>query len=68
MTERRLRRKREELRAHGVNLKAWCRERGLSYYVVRDVLRGRLRAHRGEAHRAAVALGLKPDPATLLAA
>ena len=65
MTERQLRLKRAELRALGVNLRAWCRDRHLSYHAVRDVLRGRSKAVRGEAHRAAVLLGLKPDPATL---
>lgn len=57
--------KRAELRAYGVNLRAWCRERNLPYYTVRDVLHGKSKAVRGKAHQAAVALGLKPDPATL---
>lgn len=53
--------------AHGINVTQWCRERGLSRQVVADLLRGKRKGYRGEAHRAAVALGLKPDPAELTA-
>ncbi|KAF0205504.1 MAG: hypothetical protein FD173_947 [Gallionellaceae bacterium] len=49
--------------AEGVNLRAWCRERNLNYWIVRDVLRGRLKGRRGQAHKAAVLLGIK-QPAT----
>ena len=49
-------------RAQGINVSQWCRERELSRQVVVDLLRGRRKGYRGEAHRAAVALGLKLDP------
>lgn len=52
-------------RAHGINVSQWCRERGLNRQVVVDLLRGKRKGYRGEAHRAAVALGLKVDPAEL---
>lgn len=39
----------------------WARERGFSLQLTYSVLNGRLRARRGESHRIAVALGLKPD-------
>jgi gp16 family phage-associated protein len=62
MASKKLVAKRAELKAKGINLKAWCRERDISYQAARDLLRGQLKGHRGEAHRAAVALGLKPVP------
>lgn len=65
MTAAKLRHKRAELAARGINLRAWCDEHNVSYQAARDLLCGRTRGRRGEAHRAAVALGLKPDPATL---
>ena len=37
---------------------------GLPRLVLVDLLRGRLRGHRGQAHRAAIVLGLKPNPET----
>lgn len=55
------------LRANGINITQWCREHGLSRQVVVDLLRGKRKGDRGEAHRAAVALGLKPDPNELTA-
>lgn len=54
-------------RAHGINVSQWCRERNINRQVVVDLLRGKRRGYRGEAHRAAVALGLKPDPEQLAA-
>lgn len=65
MTTAQLRKKRAELHAQGINLRALCSERGISYQAARDLLCGRARGLRGETHKAAVALGLKPDPATL---
>jgi gp16 family phage-associated protein len=52
------------LLAEGVNLSAWCRDHNLKYEIVRDVLRGKLKGNRGESHRAAILLGLKPNPVT----
>ena len=48
--------------AHGICIAAWCRELRINRYTVVDLLRGKRTGQRGEAHRAAVALGLKPDP------
>ncbi len=62
MTVRQLKDKRAELRANGVNLRALCAENQVSYQAARDLLRGRLSGYRGEAHKAAVLLGLKPAP------
>ncbi|WP_297572629.1 DNA-binding protein [uncultured Deefgea sp.] len=52
-------------RANGICINDWCRENKLSRFTVLDLLRGRRKGLRGEAHRAAVLLGLKADPATL---
>lgn len=54
-------------RAHGINVSQWCRERNLSRQVVVDLLRSKRKGYRGEAHRAAVALGLKANPEQLAA-
>jgi gp16 family phage-associated protein len=43
----------------GISLAEWARAHGLSYDVARGVLSGRIKAKRGQAHRIAVALGLK---------
>lgn len=47
---------------HGVCITDWCRERGFDRDTVFDLLRKKRVGRRGEAHRAAVALGLKADP------
>lgn len=65
MTAAELRRKRAELRANGINLRQYCDERGIDYQAAREVLTGKAKAHRGKRHLAAVALGLKPNPASL---
>lgn len=65
MTAAKLLKKRAELRAHGINLREFCDQRGISYQAARELLIGKSKGHRGEAHKAAVALGLKPDPTTL---
>ncbi|HAC91918.1 MAG TPA: DNA-binding protein [Planctomycetaceae bacterium] len=44
----------------GESVADWARERGFSLQLTYSVLNGRLRARRGESHRIAVALGLKP--------
>lgn len=45
----------------GISLWDWARRHGFEYQTVVDVLNGRLKGKRGEAHRVAVALKLKPD-------
>lgn len=62
MTVHQLQAKRAELRANGINLRALCAEHNVSYQAARDLLRGRLSGYRGEAHKAAVLLGLKAKP------
>lgn len=44
---------------HGISISEWARSRGFSREVVYALLAGRTRGTRGEAHHAAVALGLK---------
>lgn len=51
------------LRAQGIVVAHWARDLGITRTAVVDALRARNKGHRGMAHRAAVALGLKPDPA-----
>ncbi|MES1938443.1 DNA-binding protein [Salinisphaera hydrothermalis] len=47
-------------RDNGVPVSAWADARGFARQTVYAVLAGRSPAIRGEAHRVAVALGLKP--------
>ena len=53
-----------EFSAYGVTVSSWCIQNGLHRLTVVDLLRGKRMGIRGEAHRAAVMLGLKPDPIT----
>jgi gp16 family phage-associated protein len=60
-----------ELRRKGINVAAWARSNNIHPQTVQDLLRGKLVGHRGQAHRAAVLLGLKdgdvsdlPSPAS----
>lgn len=53
------------LRAHGVNVSELARANDLPRLVLVDLLRGKRKGHRGQAHRAAILLGLKDDPSTL---
>ena len=55
---------RKRLRAEGITLSVMCREHNVNYQAARDLLCGKLAGYRGEAHKAAVMLGLKPDPKT----
>lgn len=48
---------------HGISISQWCRDNGFSRLTVADLLRGTRKGHYGEAHRAAVALGMKAPPA-----
>ena len=56
---------RNRLRAEGVTLSSLCRDNNIHYQAARDLLCGRGLGYRGEMHRAAVFLGLKPDPKKL---
>jgi len=51
-----------EFIANGISISEWCRANGFNRYVVHDLLRRKRIGRRGEAHRAAVALGMKRDP------
>jgi len=55
---------RREFDARGVNVAAFARDHGLDETVVYQVLGGHKKGRRGEAHRAAVVLGLKVGVAT----
>ncbi len=48
--------------SHGICKARWARAKGFDRMTVIDLLRGRLKGLRGEAHHAAVALGLKAKP------
>ncbi len=48
------------LRAAGTCIAHWANDLGLTRMAVVDALRGKNKGHRGMAHQAAVALGLKP--------
>lgn len=52
---------------NGINMAEWCRHYQISRYIVIDLLLGKLRGRRGQAHRAAILLGLKADPEKLAA-
>lgn len=59
--------KRAELAAQGINLRELCAENNIDYQAARDLLCGKSIGRRGNAHRAAVFLGLKPTPKQLTA-
>lgn len=48
--------------AHGICLADVARYYRINRYALFDVLRGKGRGMRGNCHRAAILLGLKPDP------
>jgi gp16 family phage-associated protein len=50
---------RQRFDAAGVSVSDWAQAHGLERQVVYSLLAGRTRGRRGEAHRAAVALGMK---------
>lgn len=56
---------REWFDAAGVSIHDWAVENGFEPSLVYSILSGRLHGHRGQAHRAAVALGIKRPPARL---
>jgi gp16 family phage-associated protein len=53
--------------SHGICISDWCRAHQLERMAVVDLLRGKRKGCRGNAHRAAVALGLKAAPEKLAA-
>ncbi|WP_069206277.1 DNA-binding protein [Sphingomonas panacis] len=54
---------RARFEASGTNISQWARERGFSVSLVQSVLSGNRACRRGESHKIAVALGLKPTVA-----
>ena len=50
---------RSEMEKAGITATEWAKANGFCSWAVTDVLLGRRAGHRGEAHRIAVALGLK---------
>lgn len=52
------------LSEHGMSVRDFARTHGFSDSLVYAVLAGKNKATRGESHRIAVALGLKPAPNT----
>lgn len=50
---------RADLDRRGKTIRAWAREHGISDRIVYELLRGRFKGRRGQAHKAAVLLGLK---------
>ncbi|TXD43092.1 DNA-binding protein [Xanthomonas campestris] len=52
----------EWLRANGITIAAFARKHGFSRDVVSDLLLGRTVGNFGDTHRAAVLLGMKPNP------
>lgn len=48
--------------AAGVSISEWAQTNGFKRDLVYSLLAGRIRGTRGDAHRAAVALGLKRPP------
>lgn len=50
---------RHRFRASGTSVTAWAQKHGFPRQIVYSLLNGRTQGHRGSAHAAAVALGLK---------
>lgn len=50
---------REALDRRGMSIAEFSRKHGLNKNLVSDLLNGRVKGRRGEAHRAAVLLGIK---------
>lgn len=48
---------------YGVTIRQWAEERGFSEGLVYAVIAGKSKGTRGQSHKIAVALGLKPNPA-----
>lgn len=58
-TEQACREARARLARHGISAKEWADKHGLTASTVYAVLNGQKKCLRGEAHRAAVLLGIK---------
>lgn len=50
---------REALEAQGISVATWARENGIPYGTAYQVITGVKKGRRGDAHRAAVLLGIK---------
>jgi gp16 family phage-associated protein len=50
---------RVDFERRGINVTQWARERGLTRQAVFAVLNGKTKGRRGDAHKAAVLLGIK---------
>ena len=50
---------RADLDRRGISIAEFSRKHGLTKNLVSDLLNGRIKGRRGEAHRAAVLLGIK---------
>lgn len=50
---------RADFERRGINVSQWAREHGLKRQAVCDVLSGKSKGKRGDAHKAAVLLGIK---------
>jgi gp16 family phage-associated protein len=55
------------IKANGVAVADLARRNSLPRLILVDLLRGKLRGHRGQAHLGAIVLGLKRDPAEVMA-
>lgn len=51
-----------EFHRKGITVAGWCREQGFSRSVVNALLHRGAPGLRGQSHKAAIALGLKPAP------
>ena len=49
----------EDFDRRGLSVAEWSREHELSRHIVYQVLHGKIKGRRGQAHKAAVLLGLK---------
>lgn len=50
------------LSAHGVNVSELARQHRVPRNTLVDLLRGKQKGRRGQAHKGAIVLGLKPEP------
>lgn len=55
---------REWLSSQGITITQWSEDHGFSHPLVREVLAGRKKGLRGQAHNVAIALGLKSGTPT----
>lgn len=55
---------RKKLQEQGISLAEWASEHGFPRHLVYAVASGQRKCLRGESHRVAVALGIKPTPSS----